>query len=402
MNENKKLLQIMNATSSKMEKLGYSQSSLQHYWEVWNRYLKYTEHSDINQCDIEQFLSECYGISTDTKLTRYHRSAIRAMKVLTYYAQFEKIYIRFPLTKPLNVQTPFDSILLEFTTQLKESGYADSTIQTHERVITHFLQFLRDDDVQSVQDVSTAHITSFILQITGHRGKVSYELSSLRMFFRYLYRNELHEHDLTLFVPASNKLKIREHLPSVWCVDDVQSILHCIDIGNPVGKRDYAMILLSIRLGLRGSDIKNLKFHDIDWDKETITVIQAKTKEPVALPLLEDVGMALIDYIKNSRPVSNQPYVFLALRAPYSPLPRENHLHQVLNKYIKRSGVTVTADKSHGMHSMRHTLASMLLKQGTPLPVISGILGHKDSKTTAEYLRVDIEQLRSCTLEVLP
>lgn len=377
---------------------------MQHYQEVWNRYLKYTARTDINRHNMKQFLSECYGISADTKPTRYQRGAIRAMNVLTYYAEFKKIYIRFPLATPLNTQTPFDSILAGFTGMLKESGYASSTIHTHERVITRFQQFLRDDDVQSVQDISTANITSFILEITGHRGKASYELGSLRIFFRYLYRNGLHENDLALFVPASNKLKSREYLPSVWNADDIQSILQCIDTENPVGKRDYAIILLAIRLGLRGSDIKNLKFRDIDWDKETITVVQVKTKEPVALPLVDDVGMALIDYLKNSRPVSGQPYIFLALRAPYNPLSHNNHLHQVLNKYINRSGVTVTADKSHGMHSMRHTLASRLLKQGTPLPVISGILGHRDSNTTAEYLRVDGEQLRSCTLdlEVLP
>ncbi|MCJ7842123.1 site-specific integrase [Lederbergia sp. NSJ-179] len=405
MKENQSLLQIIEDTAAEMEKLGYSKSSMLHYHEVWNRYLKYTAQKYLNRHDMDEFLSECYEISADTNTsTRYQRSAIRAMNVLAYYAEFGKIYIRFPLATPLNTQTPFDSILAGFTAMLKESGYAVSTIHTHERVITRFLQFLRDDGIKSVQNTSTAHITSFILEITGRRGKVSYELGSLRKFFRYLYKNGLHENNLALFVPASNKLKSRERLPSVWSVDDVQLILQSIDTGNPVGKRDYAMILLATRLGLRGSDIKGLKFHDIDWDKETITVVQAKTKEPVALPLLEDVGMALVDYLRNSRPVSDHPYVFLALRAPYNPLSRDNHLHQVLNKYINCSGVTITADKSHGMHSMRHTLASKLLKQGTPLPIISGILGHRDSNTTAEYLRVGVEQLRSCTLdlEVLP
>ena len=405
MTETQNLQQLMEDMASKMESLGYSQSSMQHYREVWNRYLKHTTHTGIDRHDINQFLSECYGISEDTNSpTRYQRGANRAMNVLAYYAEFGKIYIRFPLSAPLNTQTPFDFILAEFTAMLKESGYAASTIHTHERVITRFLQFLRDDDVRSVQDISTAQITSFILEITGHRGKVSYELGSLRTFFRYLFQNGMHENDLTLFVPASNKLKSREHLPSVWSSDDIKSILQCIDTKSPVGKRDYAMILLAIRLGLRGSDIKNLQFRDIDWDKEIITVVQSKTKEPVALPLMENVGTALADYLRNSRPISDQPYVFLALRAPYNQLSRNNHLHQVLNKYINRSGITVTADKSHGMHSMRHTLASKLLKQGTPLPVISGILGHRDSNTTAEYLRVDIEQLRSCTLnlEVLP
>ena len=399
--ENPKLQQLMENAACEMEKLGYSKSSMQYYHEVWNRYLKYTVCTAINQHDMDQFLSECYGISADMNpATRYQRGAVRAINTLIYYAEFKKIYIRFPLAASLTIQTPFDSILVEFTAMLKESGYAASTIHTHERVIVRFLQFLKDDNVESVQDINTTHITLFILEITGHRGKVSYELGSIRTFFRYLYRNRLHENDLTLFMPASNKLKSREHLPSVWSVDDIQSILKCIDTGNPVGKRDYAMILLAIRLGLRGSDIKNLKFHDIDWNKETITVVQTKTKEPVALPLLEDVGMALINYLKNSRPISERPYLFLALRAPHNPLSHDNHLHQVLNKYIKRSGITVTADKSHGMHSMRHALASRLLKQGTPLPVISGILGHRDSNATTEYLRIDIEQLRSCTLDL--
>jgi len=401
MNETQKLKQLMENTTSEMEKLGYSKSSMKHYHEVWNRYLKYTVDTDINWHDMEQFLFELYGISSDANLlTRYQRGAIRAMNVLVYYAEFKKIYIRFPLSKPLNVQTPFDSVLLAFVAMLKDSGYANSTIHTHERVIIRFLQFIRDNDVKSVNDISTANITSFLLGITGHRGKVSYELGSLRKFFGYIYRNGLHNNDLTLFVPASNKLRSREHLPSVWSTNDVQSILQCIDTGNPIGKRDYAMILLAIKLGLRGSDIKSLMFHNIDWDKETITVVQTKTKEPVALPLFEDVGMALIDYLRNGRPVSDQPYIFLALRAPYNPLPSNNHLHQVLNKYINRSGILVTADKSHGMHSMRHTLATRLLKQGTPLPVISAILGHRDSTTTAEYIRVDVEQLRLCTLDL--
>jgi site-specific recombinase XerD len=401
MNEPKKLLHIIKETATEMEKLGYSQSSMQHYHEVWNRYLKYTLHTDINRNDMDQFLSECYGFSLSTKpLSRYQRNAIRAINVLVYYAEFEKIYVRFPIATPQNIQTPFDSILAEFTAMLKESGYSHSTIHAHKRVILRFLQLLRDECVQSLQDICAAHITSFILEITGHRGKVSYELGSLRAFFRYLYKNGLHSNDLTLFVPASNKLSIREHLPSVWNADDVQAILKSVNIMNPVGKRDYAMILLAIRLGLRGCDIKNLKFRDIDWDRENITVVQSKTKEPLALPLFEDVGAALVDYLRYSRPVSNQPFIFLALRAPYNPLSRDNHLHQILNKYIIRSGVSVTADKSHGMHSMRHTLASRLLKQGTPLPIISGILGHRDSNATAEYLRVDVEQLRSCTLNL--
>lgn len=170
------------------------------------------------------------------------------------------------------------------------------------------------------------------------------------------------------FIPVSNRLRLREHLPSVWKEEDVSAILQCVDRGNPVGKRDYAMILRAVRLGLRRSDIKKLCFSDTDWEKETLTVTWQKTKELLELPLTNEIGMALIDYLREGRPVSREPHIFLALGAPYQPLSKDNHLHQLLNKYIRRPGVVLCADKAHGMHSLRHTPASGLLERGTPFP----------------------------------
>jgi site-specific recombinase XerD len=385
---------------SEMKRLGYSQESMCHYWEVWKRYLKFTSHDFVSREDMDSFLKQTYGIIINNKdTTRYQRGAIRAMNVLDYYSKTGKIYIRFPLSNPTPTNTALDPVLTLFQTHLQESGYADSTIHMHERVIRNFItSTVNAFRITEISMLGTEHISSFILEITAHKGKVSYELNTLRVFFRYLYVNGIHDTDLTLFLPASNKLKSREHLPSVWEDGEIISILSCIDRGNPTGKRDYAMILLALRLGLRGSDIKGLKMSDINWEQDTITIVQQKTKEPVSLPLSIEVGYAIIDYLKNGRPVSKQPYVFLALRAPYNPLPQDNHLHQILNKYIRKAGILITADRSHGMHSMRHTLASNLLKQRIPLPVISGILGHRDTNTTAEYLRIDIGQLRSCTL----
>jgi len=401
MNETRNLNKLMYSVKSAMKDLNYSASSVKHYSEVWKRYLKSTTCTDLDERDINQFLKDTYSITDDIKvLTRYQRGALRAMNVLIYFSKFGKIYIRFPLANPVNKKTPLDPLLDEYIESLKTCGYAASTLHSHEHVVRRFLHFLNEKNVYRISDVDTGHITEFILEITGHRGKVTYELNSLRVFFRFIYRENLHSCDLSLFVPASNHLRIREHLPSVWQEDDIHGILQCIDTGNPVGKRDFAIILLAVRLGLRGSDIKKLQFRDIDWTAGTITVTQSKTKEPLVLPLFEDIGNALIDYLKSSRPVSGEPYVFLSLRAPYAPLSKDNHLHHVLNKYIRKAGISVTVDKSHGMHSLRHHLASRLLKQGTPLPVISGILGHRDTQSTSEYLRIDIDQLRFCTLEV--
>ncbi|HJA56202.1 MAG TPA: site-specific integrase [Candidatus Bacteroides intestinigallinarum] len=392
---------LMEHTAFEMERLGYSANSMKHYWEVWHRYLKFTNEDTVNRTDMDSFLADKYGIDIHfQKFTRYQRTALRAMNVLEYFSKTGKIYIRFPLSNPVPIDNRFIPVVERFVLWMRETGYAETTIHTHERVVRRFLDSAVSYGLEDIASIDAAHISNFIMEITGHRGKATYELNSLRVFFRYLYRSGMVTEKPALFIPASNRLRIREHLPSVWEDEDVSAILQCVDRGNPVGKRDYAMILLAVRLGLRGSDIKKLCFSDIDWEKETLTVTQQKTKELIVLPLTNEIGTALIDYLKAGRPVSSEPYIFLALRAPYTPLSKDNHLHHVLNKYIKRSGITLCADKAHGMHSMRHTLASRLLEQGTPIPVISGILGHRDSSTTMEYLRIDVEQLRSCTLEM--
>ena len=128
--------------------------------------------------------------------------------------------------------------------------------------------------------------------------------------------------------------------------------------------------------------------------------MQFKTKQPLTLPLFEDVGNAVIDYLRNGRPESPVPNIFIRHRVPYSAFNENNRLHHMLNTYIYKAGIVVTPEKSHGMHTLRHSLATELLKKEVPLPVISEILGHQRVETTANYLRVDTEQLRNCTLSM--
>lgn len=144
-----------------------------------------------------------------------------------------------------------------------------------------------------------------------HGSSIGALLSELRQFFRFLYLNGYHTEDRSLFIPRSNALRTREHLPVFWTREDVEKVLSVIDVGNPIGKRDYAMILLAARLGLRVSDVKNLKFSDIKWEKNSMEINQYKTKEPLALPLPEDVGNAIIDYLQNGRPQSDVQNIFI-------------------------------------------------------------------------------------------
>lgn len=176
-------------------------------------------------------------------------------------------------------------------------------------------------------------------------------------------------------------------------------MLESIDRGNPTGKRDYAILLLVTKLGMRVGDIKSLALSDLNWQLKTIEIKQNKTKNAVTYPILYDIGWALIDYLKNARPISNSPFVFIRMNAPYEAFGEDANLHNIITKYTRLAGITIPRGKRHGLHSLRHTLASTLLEQGTPLPIISEVLGHFNSKSTMGYLQTTLKRLQSCAID---
>lgn len=175
-------------------------------------------------------------------------------------------------------------------------------------------------------------------------------------------------------------------------------MLDTIDRNNPEGKRDYAIILCVTRLGLRASDIRNLRFGNLNWSRKTIMITMVKTKRPIELPLLEDVGWALIDYLKNGRPESKSDCVFIRHKAPYTQFGDCNSFHRMLSRRMHKAGLSTKGQK-HGLHSLRNTLARQMLEHGTPLPVISEVLGHVSVQTTGLYLKIDLNGLRNCVLD---
>ncbi|MGN9846947.1 site-specific integrase [Nonomuraea sp. H19] len=196
-------------------------------------------------------------------------------------------------------------------------------------------------------------------------------------------------------VPSRRQARI----PSVWDQGDVARILEAVDRGNPCGKRDYAIILLVARLGLRGIDVKRLEFSDFDWPGNRLSVAQAKTGGRVWLPLLKDVGWAVIDYVRSGRPAGDCPQVFLRHTAPVGPFSDQEHLHQMLVKYARAAHVPVSDKRRRGMHSLRHTLATRLMEGGTPVEQIADILGHQSVASTGVYLKSSLGLLARCALD---
>ena len=193
------------------------------------------------------------------------------------------------------------------------------------------------------------------------------------------------------------KVSTSARIPTTLDLSQIESILASVDRESPQGKRDYAVLMIAVKLGIRTSDIRNLRPANFNWEQHLVSFTQVKTGEPITLPLPTDVGWAVIDYLKNGRPVSDAPEIFLRAVAPYVSL---QNFDNILIKHIRKAGIPLDSIKHHGLHSLRHSLATHMLDEGIPITSIQGVLGHINADSTQKYIGVNVRQLRSCALEV--
>lgn len=282
-----------------------------------------------------------------------------------------------------------------------DNRICERTLVGDKLYLERFFVFLRKQNVNAPQDVSVKNVFAFIGDLRHYYedGMVSCNVRTVRLYMKHCFEMGIITSDIYSHIPNIRYCK-HSKLPSVYTEEEVKKLLASIDMGSPIGKRDHAIILLIARSGLRAGDVADLRFSDIDWDKQRIHRVQLKTKKAVDIPLLNDVGEAIINYLKNGRPVeSASDRIFVIHKPPYTHFSAGN-VGNIVSRNMARAGVK-NSERKCGSHALRHTLASRLLECSVPMPVISEILGHSDTNMTMTYLRIDIEQLRSCALEVI-
>jgi integrase/recombinase XerD len=394
---------LIQATRDELRKTRYTELSMKSTERTWSNLLKYLQIEGISH-----FTS---AIGMAFLETRYHYSSkpdsssnqdrLRAIQLLVDFQTHERVIIRRQ-TKIREIAEPFRLIFQEFMDFRKNAGIASRTLESYSIYLERFSCYLYDHGVVQVCDIEIPHIHGFIqATAAAHRVSIVYCTSSLlRVLFRYLYEQQLNPKNLALHVP-SVKCSKKSKVPSAYSQEEIQRILASVDRGNPKGKRDYAMILIAVRLGLRASDICGLTFDHFKWETNTIELQQEKTGELLVLPLFNDVGEAVIDYMKYGRPAVQAREIFLRLSAPVGRMSAPT-LHSIVSEYMGKADIFIPEGKKHGPHALRHSLASALLHNNTPMPVISEILGHSDTQTTSVYLKIDILHLRDYALDVPP
>jgi site-specific recombinase XerD len=397
--------ELTHRLENELHRLHYTEGSIAGYRRAWKHIASFLDNECLSGFSEEagmRFLDAKYGFSelerTGT-LTQSLINQLRIVRMLGDFQQHGSILRRYFKQKILLNGKPFQQWLKRFETHCQERAYSGVTCNHYRKATDRFLAFVESQRVWQVEDIVARHVPDYVKTLLGYRYKsVELQLCGLRCFLRFLILQDVPAQPLLDAVPTV-KARKQNRIPSVWTKENVEKLIQAIDRGNPAGKRDYAIILLAARLGIRTLDIKRLKLTDLNWADSRIELRVSKTGALVHLPLLPDIGWAIIEYLKNGRPKVESPYVFLRHLAPLEPFSDEHRLHQIIIKYMRIARIPISPNKKKGMHSLRHTLASRLLAENTPLPIISDILGHASTESTAVYLKVDIQQLRQCALD---
>ena len=405
MGEPKLLSEVILQLEQKLAERGQTNNAISQYHYIFKVFLDYSKslgeqyfsHEILTQC-----LEEHYGITDQTVLSRrqhYKKKVVRAYLMLCDEAEGKPFADRYLGPKSTLAIEAHNQAVQSFSEYLSEIGRSHKTIDSYQRYTMRFMDHLEKQGLTQINDLSVELLYSYTSTLAGHNhATIKANLGPVRIFLRFLFRNEYIAQDLSQFVGKA-PVRTQPKIPSVWTKEEVLKLIAAIDRGNPSGKRDYAIILLVARLGIRIGDVNNLKFENFDWRRNSISFVQNKTGNRVTLPLLKDVGWAIIDYVKNGRPKIDSPYIFLTHIPPFKNYADENHLHATIQKYLSLTDIQDQPRKKRGMHSLRHTLANRLQENRESYHTISSALGHASPDSAAVYVKTDIELLRECALD---
>jgi site-specific recombinase XerD len=296
----------------------------------------------------------------------------------------------------LPVTTPAQRLQSEFRFYLRqERALASTTQAAYTAFVSEFLTERFGAGSVDLSRLCAADVTRFVRRraSTIQSKRVQLMTTALRSFLRFArYRGDI-EKDLAACIPAVANWK-QSTLPRALPPDQVEQVLNSVDRKTAMGRRDYAILLILARLGLRAGEIRALTLEDLDW-KEGLITVRGKAGRFSQLPLPKDVGAAIADYLRHGRPTTNSRCVFLRTKAPAGGFQGQSGVGSMVRHALERAGID---SPRKGAHQFRHALACQMLKQGASLSEIGELLRHRSPQTTAIYAKVDLDSLASLAL----
>ena len=384
--------------------IGFSITTMDGYLGIWNEYIKWKneDNFEYREDEYSKFLLEHYNfdVSKYTKKSKSrYQQLMRSKRILDDFDTYKEFMVKTSLPNSLfcNYPKEWNPILEKYLTYCKEVRCnSDNTIKVKRDYLVHLLSYFSKNKINDLKAMKGEDIITFINE-TIDKGKVSKRRTFyvLREFLNYLFIEQILQEDLSILVPKIKQNR-RIKIPTYLKTESVEELLGSISKESDIEKRDYVIILIAARLGLRVNEILNIKLKDIDWRNNKIKVHQSKNNNINILPLSKEIGWSIINYIKGGRPKCNNEYLFVKHKYPFEKLNQFNNF----NKYFEKADIDIEENNKKGIHNLRHSLATNMLNKGIPLPIIASSLGDSIETTSNTYLKVDKNRLKECYLEV--
>lgn len=362
------------------------------------RYCKANNIEIFSDKEMEAYAEEQMSLLKNgevSKSTMVHRR--KAAALLADYMQGRELVWRHKTFKQRKLLEFFENTLAEYRVYLSQS-LAPRTIRSHICIVRSFLIFIEDSKMKNFGKLTTMTVKDFMEKaVPSHRGSMPHLTGAIKRFLAYLS-------DIGVTAINAERYFINpapRHRKLLPCFSDkeIDDILNGVDISTPIGKRDYAILLLALWTGLRGVDILDLKRSDIDWDRKVINAVQCKTDVCIQAELLAGVGNAIADYILNGRPETDSPFLFVRHRRPYDRL-SDYSGNEIMTRCLRNAGISRKAGDGKSFHALRRTFGTRLVRAGVPIRSVADMLGHTQPNSAKRYVALDSEGLRVCCLDI--
>jgi integrase/recombinase XerD len=346
---------LIRAVKAELFRVKYKRQRISLYESIWEALGHYMEKRNLKYFDMKiglNFLEDEYGITIFKHLGSSNGIRVRAVNMLGEY-HLHGILLSKKRIIGKEYYPAVKKAFNGFVESRRRYGISEKTLQSNELYLSRFSEYLSNQKLGDISHINTGHILGFANTLAGTSNATAHcTLCSLRVLLRYLYEEKILEKDFSYVVPQI-KIDKTSRIPSAYSKEEVQKLLDSVDRGNPKGKRDYAMLLLASRLGMRAGDICSLSFENLKWEHNEIELIQEKTQKKILLPMLPEVGSAIIDYLKYGRPITDSTTIFVRHTCPITPLMPPT-LHSIVWQYMQLAGINVPDGKKHGPHALRH------------------------------------------------
>jgi site-specific recombinase XerD len=369
--------------------LGYSPSTIRTQLKLLKSLMRWVEENHVVVSNIDEGIADRFLIESGRK------GAVRRGDNRTLHRFLDHLRIEgaMPHPKPTFNDSPLTHLKIRYEDYLlKERGLSTVTGSRYWPYIRRFLLERFGKKPMRFCELCPQDIDPFLLSHAHERTPKAAQLmvSAMRSFFRFLFRYGETKRDLSTAVATVAAWRLSE-VPKYIKPEEVESLLESCDRTTSVGRRNYSILLLIARLGLRAGEVVALELGDINWRASELT-IRGKGQFCDRLPLPQSVGEALAIYLKNDRPKCSTRRVFVRMRAPYLGFKNSTTVSTIVRRTVEKSGLNTP---SKGAHLLRHSLATGMLRKGASMTEIGELLRHQSPNSTEIYAKVDIEGLRS-------